>query len=305
MGTGGTIAGEAVAAGEDAAYRAGVRGVAQLLSEANVAAAGVHVVSEQLVQIDSKDLDFSLWTQLAERITAGLAQPDTLGVVVTHGTDTVEETAHFLQQALQPTKPVVLVCAMRPASHPEADGPQNLRDALTVATTPEAQGVVVVCAGAVHAGAEVRKLHPTRLDPFGSGEAGPLARLVDGRLDLHRPWPLASRRPLWGAIEGQARQNAWPWVEVLVSGAGARADGVRALVAARVQGLVVAGTGNGTLHQALLAALRQAEAAGVTVWRTTRCEQGVVAAAPGAWPPAVALPPVQARVALMLALMAG
>ena len=106
--------------------------------------------------------------------------------MITHGTNTLEETAYFLQRVLTPAKPVVLVAAMRPATSVQVDGPQNLLDALLVVRTPGARGVVVMLAGAAHSALDVRKLHPYRLDAFGSGDACALANIEAGQVRRHR-----------------------------------------------------------------------------------------------------------------------
>ncbi|MES2424869.1 MAG: asparaginase, partial [Pseudomonadota bacterium] len=130
LGTGGTIAGLAKP-GDALDYKAAEQGIDQLLADAALPAlAGIDVLSEQVAQIDSKDMALALWQQLAGRTAWWLAQPDVLGVVITHGTDTLEETAFFLSCVLPGAKPVVLTCAMRPANARLADGPQNLADAL-------------------------------------------------------------------------------------------------------------------------------------------------------------------------------
>ena len=108
---------------------------------------------------------------LAARVAHHLARDEVAGVVITHGTDTLEETAYFLQRVLAPAKPVVLTAAMRPATAPSADGPQNLLDAVRVAALPGACGVLACIAGTVHAGDQVRKIHPYRVDAFDSGDA--------------------------------------------------------------------------------------------------------------------------------------
>lgn len=302
LGTGGTIAGTAADAADTVGYTAGQIGVQQLIA-AVPDLAGLPLEAEQVAQLDSKDMRFEVWTALAERVAHHLARPDVAGVVVTHGTDTLEETAFFLQQVLAPAKPVVLVAAMRPATALMADGPQNLLDAVLLARTPGCHGVLALLAGTVHAGDEVRKTHTYRLDAFGAGDAGPLAYVEAGRVRALRPWPA----PREGAAQRLARLRAapqpWPWVEILTSTAGADGRAVQALAAAGVAGLVVAGTGNGTLHASLEAALRTAEAGGVRVLRCSRCLAGSVIEVPGALPSAGTLTPAQARVSLLLALL--
>lgn len=302
LGTGGTIAGTAAHAADTVGYTAGQIGVEQLVG-AVPALAGQPLQAEQLAQLDSKDMRFDVWLQLATRVAHHLARQEVAGVVITHGTDTLEETAFFLQQVLAPAKPVVLVAAMRPATALMADGPQNLQDAVQLARTPGCHGVLALLAGTVHAGDEVRKTHTYRLDAFGSGDAGPLAYLEAGRLRALRPWPA----PRAGAAERLARLQAvpqpWPWIEIVTSAAGADGRVVQALSAAGVAGLVVAGTGNGTLHEALEAALRTAEADGVQVLRSSRCLAGSVIEVAGALPAAGTLTPVQARVRMLLGLL--
>ena len=180
LGTGGTIAGTAASSSEQVAYTAAQLGVAQLtaaLPGLDKVLDGRQLVLEQVVQLDSKDMDHATWQLLARRCAHWLAQADVGALVITHGTDTIEETAWFLQSVLQPSKPVVMVCAMRPASSDEADGPQNLLDAFTVSAQTLAAGVSVVCAGVIHSARDVQKVHPYRLDAFSSGDAGPLGEV--------------------------------------------------------------------------------------------------------------------------------
>jgi L-asparaginase len=297
LGTGGTIAGAAADAGDNVGYTAGQRSVTELLA-AVPALADQSIESEQVAQLDSKDMDVATWQRLAQAVARHAARPEVAGIVVTHGTDTLEETAWLLQRVLAPAKPVVLVAAMRPATSIAADGPQNLLDAVAVARTAGARGVVAVLAGRVHAAGSVRKVHPYRPDAFDSGEAGPLGVVEEGALRRFRDWPTGE--PL-GLPHIAPDAPAWPWVEIVTSHAGARGDAVRALCAAGVQGLVVAATGNGAVHQALGQALQAAEAAGVPVWRTTRCAHGALVGADTG--PAAAMSPWQARLELQLRLL--
>lgn len=304
LGTGGTIAGTAADPSDNVGYTAAQRTVADLLAAVPPLRSQA-IECEQVAQVDSKDMDHAIWQRLAQRAAHHLARPDVAGVVVTHGTDTLEETAWFLHRVLAPAKPLVLTAAMRPATALGADGPQNLLDAVRVAREPGAHGAVVVLAGSVHGAPDVRKVHPYRTDAFDSGDVGALARVEEGRLRVLRAWPAGEALGL-GAIAADAA--GWPWVAVVPSHAGARGEAVDALVAAGVRGLVVAGTGNGSIHHALEAALKRAVAAGVPVRCTTRCAQGViVGAATGqpddGLPVAVAATPWQARIDLMLELM--
>jgi L-asparaginase len=301
LGTGGTIAGRAGSAQDNVGYRAAEVAIGDLV-RGLPAPEGIVLHAEQVAQIDSKDMDFAVWQVLAQRCMHWLAQDDVAGLVVTHGTDTMEETAFFLQSVLAPVKPVILTGAMRPATSAGADGPQNLADAIAVAASPLARGACVVFAGAVHGPQDVQKLHSYRLDAFSSGDAGPLAYVEEGRLRLLRDWP-----------QGLSLRNAstllppanWPRVEIVLNHAGAEGAIVRALVADGVAGLVVAGTGNGSLHHALEAALLEAQRSGVAVRRTSRCPQGRLLPHDGAsLPAAEGLSPVKARIALMLELMA-
>ena len=299
LGTGGTIAGTAASPGDNLGYSAAQIGAAQLVA-AVTALAEAPTEVEQIAQIDSKDMGFAVWHALAEAVSRHLARPEVCGIVVTHGTDTLEETAYFLQRVLAPSKPVVLVAAMRPATSLQADGPQNLTDAVCVARAAGAKGVVAVLAGTVHSGLEVRKVHTYRLDAFDAGDAGALAQVEQGRLRRHRDWPGGEALGL-ARLPRDAAQ--WPQVEIVTSHAGATPTLVHALRQAGVQGIVVAGTGNGSLHHELEAALLEAQAAGVAVLRSSRCLVGSVTDAAGL-PAAGTLTPVQARIELMLRLLA-
>jgi L-asparaginase len=217
-------------------------------------------------------------------------------VVVTHGTDTLEETACFLHRVLMPAKPLVLTAAMRPATALSADGPANLADAVTVARHHGARGVLVTLAGAVHAGDEVRKVSTMALDAFSSGDTGPVARIDNGHVRSLRPWPAGEPLGLSSIARDAA---AWPRVAIVASHAGASGFEVDALVAAGVQGLVVAASGNGSLHHAVAAALDRARAAGVRVLVATRCALGRLVDVEGAG----GLTPAQARVQLLLDLL--
>lgn len=303
LGTGGTIAGTASEASDNVGYTAAQIGV-QTLLQALPGLPEAPGAWEQVAQVDSKDMDFAVWGALAQRCQQHLADPAVRGIVVTHGTDTLEETAWFLHCVLEARKPVVLTCAMRPASALAPDGPQNLRDAVATVLAPGAQGVLVVCAGEVHGAQQVQKVHPYRLHAFGSGDAGPLGWIEEGCVRWAQNGPPEQAGKLPVAIESIAPAAAWPWVEIVMSYAGASGAMVDALVRSGVRGLVVAATGNGTLHWALQAALERAQAAGVAVRIASRCPLGrVLPRLEATLPGAQGLSPVKARVSLLLELL--
>jgi L-asparaginase len=316
LGTGGTIAGLASSVHDNVGYAAAELGVDQLVRSLPQPVGCLYeLVSEQIAQVDSKNMRFDIWSRLAQRCTELMAQADVHGIVITHGTDTLEETAYFLHLVLARSgrcpKPVVLTGAMRPASALMPDGPQNMLDALSVAAHPGASGVTVVFAGTIHSALDVQKIHTYRLDAFDSGDTGPLGHVEAGMIRMGRGgWPDASGEAALEVAIPTAK-DCWPRVEIIMSYAGASASVVEDLLAHSrasnnpVQGIVVAGTGNGSLHEALEAALLQAQSDGVRVLRTTRCSAGrVIAGANDAIPDSAGLSPVKARIALMLRLLA-
>jgi L-asparaginase len=300
LGTGGTIAGTAKTASDGVGYTAAQLRVDDLLA-AVPALAGRRLEAHQVAQLDSKDMDVPTWQRLAAAVHDHLARPEVGGIVVTHGTDTLEETAYFLHRVLAPAKPVVLTAAMRPATALAPDGPQNLFDAVQVAATEGAGGVVVAFAGRVHDAVQVRKTHSYRVDAFESADGALVARVEEGAVRLLGRWPAGEAVGLARIARPAAR---WPRVEIVMNHAGAGGGIVDALRQAGVDGLIAAGTGNGTLAHPLDEALRAAAAAGVKVWRSTRCDAGPVMNLPGLLPSAGALSPVKARIEMILALLA-
>ncbi|WP_312028371.1 asparaginase domain-containing protein [Aquabacterium sp. J223] len=254
LGTGGTIAGVSPAAGQP--YVAGVL-PAQALVAGLALPPGAAVRPETVAAIDSKDMDGATWARLARRLAAALGEP-WAGVVVAHGTDTLEETAYLLARLADPRVPVVLTGAMRPADAAEADGPRHLAHAVAVAASGSPSGVWVAWeAGCTGRGA-CASCTAGGWTPSTARSRCRCRRRSDGRPCPTRVMPgPGSRSSPATAMRGPA--------------------GVQALVDAGVQGLVVAGTGNGTVHARLLAALEAAAAQGVAVWWTSRCAFGGLA----------------------------
>ncbi len=300
LGTGGTIAGTSAVAGDNIGYTAAQIGVAQLV-KAIPALAGVPLECEQVAQVDSKDMGFAIWRALALRAAHHLGRDEVGGVVVTHGTDTLEETAYFLQRVLEPAKALVMTAAMRPATSLQADGPKNLLDAVRVAGHVGVQGVVAVLDGQIHSAHDLRKTHTYRVDAFSSGDAGALGVVADGQVRISRARP---KGVAWGCELLPTDAAGWPRVEIVHSHAGADGAVVRLLRADGVRGLVVAATGNGTVHRDLEAALLDAQSNGVKVLRSSRCLGGrVLARADDVLPSADDLTPVKARIELLLTLL--
>ncbi len=267
LATGGTIAGVATAAATDAGYRAGVLDVASLLASVPGIELLAEIRSEQVCNIDSKDLDPPLWGELVRRVQRW--RDDEGGAcVICHGTDALEETAYALHCLLPPGPAVVLTAAMLPATALSADGPRNLYDAVRVAVDAGATGRGVLCVlhGTVHGARDASKVHAPRVDAFDSGPRGPLGQVDGGGVRFTRIDPGAFAPPL-------ALPTHWPRVELVCSHAGADGAVVRALLAQQrggslrpaLAGLVVMGTAGGTVHAALQAALDEAAAAGVRV----------------------------------------
>ena len=308
LGTGGTIAGTGAAGSH--AYTAAQLTTGELVRGIPVLAQATDggLVVEEVARIDSKDMDHAVWRRLARRCAAHLADAQVGGIVVTHGTDTIEETAWLLHELLPAGKPVVLTCAMRPATALVPDGPQNLLDAVRLASHPEARGVMVCALGRIFGARDVSKVHPQRLDAFAALDGGPLGWVEGGEVRWAHAAPPPAAAPRHGALlqADVFDAGAWPRVSIVLSHAGCDGAVVDAMVAGGVRGIVAAATGNGTLHHALEAALGRAAQAGVAVRIASRCPLGSMAAIAGQpWRDAGGLSPVKARISLMLELMQG
>ena len=308
LATGGTIAGQAGDAARTSGYKAGVVGVDKLLDAVPSLSQIARIHAEQVASIDSKDMTPALWGTLCARVNELLAQDDVDGIVITHGTDTLEETAYLLHLTVKSDKPVVLTAAMRPATALSADGPLNLFNAVTLAADRAAwkQGVLVAFNNQIHCAREVTKTSTYAVDAFRSPEVGALGWVQDGEVRFQRG--VLRRHTLQSPFE---IAGPLPNVEIVTSYAGASRASIDAFVAAGVKGLVIAGTGNGSMHSTLQAAVADAIKQGVTVVRSSRVGAGHVmrnGAAPDDALGSISadtLNPYKARVLLMLALSLG
>jgi L-asparaginase len=301
LGTGGTIAGTSADAGDNVGYTAAQLGVA-LLVRAVPALADVPLEAEQVAQVDSKDMSHAVWRELALRCAHHLAREDVAGIVITHGTDTLEETAAFLALTVATAKPVVLTAAMRPATALSADGPMNLYEAVSVAAHGESigRGVTVSFGGEIHSALGLSKHHTRRLAAFANDATGPVGRSHPVRYFA----PVPTGRTARFAMPAEA--SALPRVDILYVGAGTLPDLLDAATGAGARGIVLTLPGNGSMPSVWEDAVRRTTAAGIPVIRASRAGAGGVGprAQDSDWGTHAAggLPASQARVALMLAL---
>lgn len=273
LATGGTIAGQGES-NVSANYKA-----AQLSGEALLAALPqlsqlADVRAEQVVNIASQDMTLSVWQQLAKRINTLLAMDKVSGVIVTHGTDTLEETAYFLSLVVDSDKPVVLTAAMRPANGLSADGPMNLYNAVAVAASPasKGRGVMVVINDTIHGARAVSKTHTTQVHTFRSGDDGIEGTAQVGHVRYVRPPSRAVVKDVFAA----ALDKPLPRVDILYGHVDFAADQITSALKRGAKGLVIAGVGNGNMNKAALAAVEKAIAKGVAVVRSSRVGYGYV-----------------------------
>jgi L-asparaginase len=273
LATGGTIAGAQT--GGARGYKAAAFSVDALIAAVPQLSELARLDVEQVAAIGSQDMDEATWRKLAARTSAALAAADIAGTVITHGTDTMEETAFFLNLVVRSDKPVVLVGAMRPATAISADGPMNLFNAVAVAAHPEARGrgVLVVANDEIHFAREIAKTNTTQVGTFDSGHRG-LAGLVNaGRIHFYSA-PVR-RHTAQGefSLDGV---SALPRVDIVYAHAGMGRELIDAAVKAGARGLVLAGVGDGNLNATALLAAAEAARTGVAVVRSSRTGGGVV-----------------------------
>ena len=298
--TGGTIAGRADLAADTVGYRAGELTVDQLMASVPGLDNLANLSGEQLCNIDSKDMQEEIWLRLLHRVEAAAARNNVDGIVITHGTDTMEETAYFLQLTVKTDKPVVLTGAMRPATAVSADGPMNLRHSVQVAADEGAQGrgVLVVMNGQIDAAENVTKVNVNALQAFQSPGWGPAGVVVDenifwndsGFAGTTQKNKLAVAKRESGTTinvtcafseKKQAfsvkRLTYLPKVRIIYGYVGGDDElFVKAALQDGAKGLVYAACGNGSVPDKLTGVLKETVASGVPVVIATRCGGGTV-----------------------------
>lgn len=274
LATGGTIAGAQTAASERG-YRAAAFSIDALIAAVPQISSLATLDVEQIAAVGSQDMDEVTWRKLAARTEASLAQPDVAGVVITHGTDTMEETGYFLNLVVHSEKPAVLVGAMRPATAISADGPMNLYNAVAVAAHADARGrgVLVVANDEVHFAREVSKTNTTQVGTFRASHRGLAGVANAGRLHFYGP-PV--RRHTTNSEFSLGGLADLPRVEIVYAHAGMGRELIDAAMRAGARGIVIAGVGDGNLAASALAAATDAARAGVAIVRSSRTGGGVV-----------------------------
>ncbi len=307
LATGGTIAGTGASSTTTVGYTAATVGVQSLIAAVPELAKVAQVSGEQVFQIASENMNNEHWLVLAKRVNALLAQPDVDGIVITHGTDTLEETAYFLDLVVKSRKPVVLVGAMRPSTALSADGPINLYNAVLLAGSQEAigKGVLVAMNDQIQAAREVTKTNTSTLDSFRTPELGMLGYIQGSRPFFYRQ---STRKHTLETEFDVANLSALPMVEIVYGYANVGPTAVNAFMAAGAKGIIHAGVGDGSLAATVVPALKAARAKGAIVVRASRVGQGILARNGEAnddeldFVAADTLNPQKARILLMLAL---
>jgi L-asparaginase len=306
IGTGGTIAGAASAASVSTDYKPASLSLAAVVDTVPELRQRYDIDVTQPMQLASYDVRPENWLDLHAAVMQAVNNPNVAGIVVTHGTDTLEETATFLHLSVDTDKPIVVVGAMRPATAYSADGPANLLDACSVAACPGARGrgTLVVMNGRIHSGLWVGKRHVSSVEAFDSPLAGAVGEVADQAVQWFRA---AGRAP---TVAWQT-PTAWPRVDIAVAYAGVDETAMRAFVAAGARGIVHAGLGNANTPTAYRAFIQSLPAQGVLVARCARfitgsvtrasvyadAQHGILTAGP--------LPPHKVRIVMLLGLAHG
>ena len=273
LATGGTIAG----AGESStgsSYTSGQVGIEAMIDAVPNIRKLANLTGEQISNVGSQDMSVKIWIDLANRINE-LLKGDVDGIVITHGTDTQEETAFFLNLVVKSDKPVVLTGSMRPSTALSAEGPLNLYNAVAVAANPESKGhgVVVVMNDEIHSAHAVKKMITTPVQTFMSPMHGVLGTVIFGDVTFyHKPhglYTLSSEFSIDGVKE-------LPRVDIVYACADMSPDLIDIMVKAGAKGIVVAGVGDGNMTEATLEAAKRATKKGIPVVRASRVPIGTV-----------------------------
>ncbi|BDR36637.1 L-asparaginase 2 [Photobacterium damselae subsp. damselae] len=272
LATGGTIAGAGQSATESN-YTAGKVGVDALIAAVPDMTKIADISGEQVVSIGSQDMNDEVWLKLAKRVNELLAQDDVDGIVITHGTDTMEETAYFLDLTVKSKKPVVLVGAMRPSTAMSADGPVNLYNAVVAATDEDSKGrgVLVTMNDTIFDARDVTKTNTTSVNTFQAPNFGPLGYIHNSDAKYQRS---PERKHTTETVFDVSKLTSLPKVGIVYNYANASDLPVKALIDAKFDGIVSAGVGNGNLYHTVFDQLEKASKDGIMVVRSSRTPTG-------------------------------
>jgi len=273
LATGGTIAG-AAETGTTAGYESGQVGVDVLLAAVPDLARIADCTGEQIANVGSQNMNDEVWLTLATRINE-LVKTDINGIVITHGTDTMEETAYFLSLVVHSDKPVVLTGSMRPSTAMSADGPLNIYNAVAVAADPDAvgKGVVVVANDEIHGARSVIKSNTTEVSTFYSDDQGLIGNVRYGDAIFFRSPYMRHTRDSEFSVEGI---DELPRVDIIYMHENADGLLIDAAVKLGAKGIVTAGMGNGNMTDSALESLAKAAKAGIVCVRSSRVPTGLV-----------------------------
>ncbi|MGL2551563.1 type II asparaginase [Helicobacter pylori] len=304
LATGGTIAGSGVDASLGS-YKSGELGVKELLKAIPSLNKIARIQGEQVSNIGSQDMNEEIWFKLAKRAQELLDDSRIQGVVITHGTDTLEESAYFLNLVLRSTKPVVLVGAMRNAASLSADGALNLYNALSVAIDEKSanKGVLVVMDDTIFSAREVVKTHTTHTSTFKALNSGAIGSVYYGKTRYYmQPLRKHTTESEFSILE---LKTPLPKVDIIYTHAGMTPDLLQVSLISHAKGVVIAGVGNGNVSARFLKAMQEASQMGVVIVRSSRVGSGEVTSGEiddKAFITSDNLNPQKARVLLQLAL---
>ena len=274
--TGGTIAGSGATSTTTVGYTAATVGVQQLINAVPELSKIANVTGEQVFQIASESMTNEHWLTLGKRVNTLLAQPNVDGIVITHGTDTMEETAYFLNLVVKSRKPVVLVGAMRPGTALSADGPINLYNAVLIAGSQDAigKGVMVALGDQIHAAREVTKTNTSTPDSFKTPELGMLGYVQGPKAFFYRT---STRKNTVDTEFDISNLSVLPQVDIVYGYANMNAVALNAFIAAGAKGIVHAGVGDGSLAAKVKPELIAARKNGTVIVRASRVGNGILA----------------------------
>ena len=307
LATGGTIAGSGASSTTTVGYTAATVGVQQLIKAVPELSKVANVNGEQVFQIASESMTNDHWLTLAKRVNTLLAQNTVDGIVITHGTDTLEETAYFLNLVVKSRKPVVLVGAMRPSTALSADGPINLYNAVLLAADPSAagKGVLVAMGDQIHSARDVSKTNTSTPDAFKTAELGMLGYIQGSKPFFYRA---STRKHTADSEFDVSNLTALPQVDIVYGYANMNTVALDAFIAAGAKGIIHAGTGDGSVAAKVKPGLVAARKGGTIIVRSSRVGQGILARNGEAnddeldFVVSDTLSPQKARILLMLAL---